>query len=1248
LKSDQKRRWRQASGAVEDYLKRYPSLRSKGETILELIWNEVGLRRERGESPQPSEYVGRFPELADRIGFHFDVDNAFEEADRWGHDPFDPTPLGGPPSSPPVGDNPAPEHYELIREIGRTRASVVYEARQKSPDQIVAIKELLSPDEHERARFRRAAEAAARLEHPNIARIYKIGERDGHLYLVMQFGAGGNLDEKLAGTPQPPSEAAEMVKSLAEAMVYAHAHGVVHRDLKPANVVLTAEGSPLITDFGQAKRLGEAGETGSVEILGTAGYMPPEQAKGKSKQVEPVADVYALGAILYEMLTGRPPFRGESDLETLHQTLKDEPVPPRRLQPRVSRDLEAVCLKCLEKDPAHRLGGAQELADELGRFLEGKSTKIRPASPLGRFRRWCARNPYLAAASGLAMAAVVAVVVVSIVAAVSSQRASRRFQVIAADLALDRGLAAGNPGDANLAMLWLARSLELDPAHDDDRQRIIRTNLASWRHLMIPPGPLLKHLGPVYAVAFAPDGQRILTGCGDGTARLWDAAGGSIGPPFAHRAGAAVWGVAFSPDGKVIATAGADGTVGLWEVETGRRIRELESHEEFDLRLMSPLNDVRGVPTEGKNLIIVAAVNDVLHFRILDGDGKVVADTDEKRLTGQAGQIKDLREQLKSLWPPHRLTGSDKNQVITAVTSIVGHTRHEHGVRAVAFSPVDRTILTGCGDGVARLWDWASGRIIRQLPHPPAEDRSSAKAAGGRPGSLREVDLMLFAAVAFSRDGRRIATACAGSALLWDATDEQAVARPLPHPGNVVCLAFSPDGKTILTGGVDHAAKFWDVATGQPALKFDSLLHHDTVMAVAVSPDGRTVATGDADNIIRLWDPATPWVLSSSARHRGIVWSVAFSPDGKTVVTGGDDTTARLWALPRGDPSERVLRHPTGVSAAAFSPDGDTVVTGSADKKARLWNARTGGLIRTLTHPGRVEAVAFGCGGKILVTAGAVEGPADVAQSLIKVWDRDTGEPVGLPIRAASLIRAMALSPDGRRVLAGCTDGVTRLWDLDRPEDPCLEFSKHLDSVTAVAFNPQGTIILTGSADQQLRFWDALNGQPKGSPIGTSRSVDAAAFGPDSSTFLTGSLYGSAQLWSMATRQPLGPPFPDYGSVGAVASRGDFILMGTGPNGTCLFDVRSRKQLGPPVEQRGVRSVAFAPGGATFLTAGEDGTARIRCVPGPLEGGAERISLWVQHATDMELVEGATRWLDDATRERRRRRLAELGGPIPR
>jgi serine/threonine protein kinase len=410
--AEQRRNWLSGKRTpAAEHLRQYPGLAAEPAHAAELVYHEFTLREELGESPDWADYLRQFARYADALRLLRQADELVEQM----LPPVDPI-------------RPGPEHvagYELLEEIGRGGMAVVYKARQRGLDRDVALKMIRAgdcPDEEERRRFRTEAQTVARLRHPNIVQIYEAGESGGQPFLALEFVAGQSLARRLTGTPLPVGEAASLVEVLAQAIDYAHGQGIVHRDLKPANILLQTkeEGGrmkeesiqpasdssfilhpssfvPKITDFGLAKRLGTGTNTSTGTVLGTPSYMAPEQAKGLTAAIDRRIDVYGLGAILYELLVGRPPFRADSPLQTLRQVLDAEPARPRLLNPAVPRDLETVCLKCLEKEPARRYPTAAALADDLGRFLSGRPVQARPVGPLGRGRRWCRRNPVPAA-----------------------------------------------------------------------------------------------------------------------------------------------------------------------------------------------------------------------------------------------------------------------------------------------------------------------------------------------------------------------------------------------------------------------------------------------------------------------------------------------------------------------------------------------------------------------------------------------------------------------------------------------------------------------------------------------------------------------------------------------------------------------------------------------------------------------------------------------------------------------------------
>lgn len=401
--------------------------------LRELLAVELEYRRQRSDVVSADEYRQQFPDAA---GVVTQVFNEFSTVapTRPGHAALQEVAAGATSQDLGTADDGPTQFgdYELLEEIARGGMGVVYRARQKQANRVVALKMILSGQfagEEEVQRFRSEAEAAARLDHPHIVPVFDVGEHEGQHYFSMGYVDGESLTDRLHDGPLPPQSAAQLVRSTADAIACAHEHGVIHRDLKPSNVLIDRSGKPRVTDFGLAKHVGaDSNLTATGQVMGTPSYMPPEQAAGEVTQIDERSDVYSLGAILYTLVTGRPPFQAAQIVETLRQVIDDNPVEPRVLNPAVDRDLETICLKCLEKDPARRYQRAQDLIDELDRYLSGRPIVARAITRRERLWRWCRRQPLVAGLIATAVASLVIGTGVSIYFAVLAQQRAEHAQ----------------------------------------------------------------------------------------------------------------------------------------------------------------------------------------------------------------------------------------------------------------------------------------------------------------------------------------------------------------------------------------------------------------------------------------------------------------------------------------------------------------------------------------------------------------------------------------------------------------------------------------------------------------------------------------------------------------------------------------------------------------------------------------------------------------------------------------------------
>ncbi len=885
--------------------------------LRELARIDLERRTRAGEGRRWEDYLREFPELAE----------AEEASDFFGR------PTGDFPPDEPLSVGaaawPVLEGYDVLADLGHGGMGSVYKARQRNLKRIVALK-MIRPgaraDPRYLARFRTEAEAVARLQHPNIAQIYDVGEREGVPYLVLEYVDGDSLSRRLAGKPQPARQAAELVATLAGAIQYAHARGVVHRDLKPDNILVQRgkgewprgngnqpDGSfrpeviPKITDFGLAKLLeDDAGQSLPGTIVGTPSYMAPEQAEGKGQEVGPAADTYALGVILYEMLTGGPPFKGISVLDTLQQVRSAEPIPPSRLVANIPRDLETICLKAMARAPAGRYASAGALAEDLARFLRGEPIRARPMAWRERAWRWGRRNP---ARAGLAAAAAVllaTVVVASVLVAAASrgkERARHREGLVQQIQLVQYSVRPDGWSDEVWKLTAEAARLRKDLA--------LRT-LAAAGCAGLDARPA-KHLenARVSSLAFDDAGRRLLVGARDHRggeplegARLWDLDTGHL--VVSQQGGPGP--VAFARDGTPLQLVprGRDAVL-LWDLSKQRLVREY--HLGPPLPEPSPL-----LPNERGSPVLA-----------LSRDAGVAA-------LGAPGGI--------AVWD----AGSGREVF-----------RVSHPAGALALAPGGN--LLAVADARGRIATW-------RLPE-------------GKSERTWEIGAVTVHCLSFSPDGKRLAVGdSAGAVTVWDVRAGLPVAYCRGSHHAVYALAFSPDG-TLLASGGGGPARLWDAATGRLLL---SLRTTGLIAALAFAPDGRRLVVGARRPArVTVWDLEggrgidTLYGLTSQAARLG------FSEDGRLLAALGHDGQIAVWDLGLGH-LRHLLPAPKGKAdedaALAFRPDGGRLAC-SAGEEAKLWDLETGReLASWRLPPGARDLLAFHPSGALLSFRDEAEEPA--------------------------------------------------------------------------------------------------------------------------------------------------------------------------------------------------------------------------------------------------------------------------------
>ncbi len=1031
--------------------------------------------------------------------------------------------------------------YKLLQVIGEGGMGVVYMAEQTEPvTRRVALKIIkLGMDTRQVvARFEAERQALALMDHPNIARVLDGGATDtGRPYFVMELVQGVPITEFCDKNKLPAKERLKLVIQVCQAIQSAHQKGIIHRDIKPSNVLVTlhhGEPMPKVIDFGIAKATNQKLTektlfTNYATMIGTPAYMSPEQAEMSSLDVDTRTDVYALGVLLYELLTGTTPFP-EKRLRSLgygemqRVILEEEPErPSTRLSTMANEqktavarnhgeelgtlskllrgDLDWVVMRCLEKDRRRRYDTPNELVADLERHLKHELVVARPPTVIYRFQKMVSRNK-LAFAAAAAIAGVL--LLGAVVSAWQAIRARHATHMATTESERARKAESRAREDSELAnaSLYAANMRLAQFAWEQNKSGQVRKLLEEtetypgrgfewfyWRrqtHLQLQT--LRGHRTEVLAVASSPNGQWIATGSQDGTAIVWESASGNPARTLRTHGGA-VSSVAFSRDSHRVVTGGWDHTAIVWETATGKLLRPLTGHTAEVFSVAFSPDDQR----------IVTGSRDHT-AKVWD------ASTGHEQFTlrGHSHWVWSAAFSDNGRWI---VTGSQDHTAkvwdATTADELCTFRGHSGPIYNVAVSPTDQRVATASHDLSARVWNAANGEEL----FPPLK---------GHSGPIRSV--------AFSRDGQRLTTGSFDqTAKIWDAASGAELFSVRGHGSPISSVAFSSDAQRLITGGGsigitpqgtfvfrgigDSTAKVWTVSGDREIITLSG--HTAKVMAAAFSPDGQRIITGSFDKTAMIWDADSRKPVFTIKGHDDTVRAVAFSPDGQRIVTGSLDGTARVWSAASQKALVDLTGHSDKIFSVAFSPDSQRIVTGSADHTARVWSAIDGRQITKLDgHRDWVFSVAFSPDGQWIIT-GSNDRTAGI-------WEVATGKRLRVLSGHKLSIMAVAISPDSHRIITGGEDGTARIWDAPTGKE-LFSLAGHAVEIYSATFSPDGQRVVTAGKDRTAKVWDASNGRELLTLTGHGDEIWSVAFSRDGQRIVTGSWDGTAKVWQAAT-----------------------------------------------------------------------------------------------------------------------------------
>lgn len=1079
------------SAAAEQYFTTFPALADDPDAAVELIYSEFALLDELGRAPDEATFLTRFPRWQAKLRRQFDIHRLLNGATE---DEAQPTTGSAGAATGPARtvatDAPAERFgaYEIVRPLGRGGMGTVYLAIHGELGRLAALKILNTPaigDPRSVERFRSEVRSAAALGHPGIVQLYELGESSaGRQFAAFEYVEGGTLRAALGGRPRAPFEAVDLVRRLAEAVACAHRAGIVHCDLTPANIFLTRDGDPKIGDFGLARlprtavdlsspelestdasirsdvapgdEVAESDGGSSFVLAGTPGYLAPERIE-HPEVATPEVDVYGLGAVLYELLTGRAPHVGSSPWETLRQAKEFDPPSPRQLVPGIPRDAATICLKCLAREPARRYADAAALAADLQRFRSGEPIAARPVGVVERGWKWARRRP------GSAVA------LVSTCAALATLLVGGAWYNVRLRSALDRTVTQQRQIDAqrdelqqrlerqrrdlftlqlNQAEALLERAPHQSRALLEDRTHCpIELRDFAWGLLLRRASQerrtFLGHAAPVLAATTASDG-RLVTAAADDRVRLWDVRSGTTTNEWTVDTSEAAH-VVLSPDGRRLAAAGPDGSLAIWSLQTP---------EAVERRLVGHAGRIAALAffPDGKWLASAGEEGDVA---VWDPSGALVASIP----TAEAGEILSLAAAPDGLHVAVGLVGR-RLKVIDVVSGAVRREWNDAGSAAVQYFADGRSLLSSdLVDGRISVWNVADGKL-----------RKSVDAPG-----------VVLRTIAVDRAGRRLAHADADQTLrVVEIESGQTIAEYRGHADRIGALAFVDAGAAIVSASDDHTVKLWDV----PGRRLFEVVEADEskTLTAAIDHAGARLAAAGYDTTIRLTaipqDARTAEVppddeVQTLAGHSGAVYAVRFLPDDRRLLSCGEDGSLRLWNLTTGR-TIRTWEHPDWVLDVVVDRAGRRCWTACADGKIRefAWDE----VRPRREFPAHDEAVTCLAldedrHGKVVLVSGSRDGR-------VCVWN-ETGD---LVAATAALGGVTTVATFDGTIAAGNEDGIVTVWRPSGAEPPRV-LRGHARGVYAVAFSPDGKNLATASGGRwiqttgEVKLWDVATGQ---------------------------------------------------------------------------------------------------------------------------------------------------------------------------